>query len=53
MTFVDMPSVVSILPTMKVGKAKDANGVEIGIDPNAFEDAVIRQAQDLLYCCIF
>ena len=40
---------VSILSTMKVGNAKDANGVEIKIDPDAFHDGVIRQARDLLY----
>jgi hypothetical protein len=40
---------VSILSTMKVGNAKDANGVEIKIDPEAVTDGVIRQAQDLLY----
>ncbi|KAF8712486.1 hypothetical protein AX14_013056 [Amanita brunnescens Koide BX004] len=48
---IDMPSVVSVLPTMKVGKAKDANGVEIGIDPNAFEDAVIS-APEPFVCSI-
>ena len=43
---------VSILSTMKVGNAKDANGIEIKIDPDAFHDGVIRQAQDSLYCGI-
>ena len=33
---------VSILSTFNVGKAKDTNGVEIEIDPDAVTGGVIR-----------
>ena len=40
---------VSILSTFTIGKAKDPDGDEIEIDPDALTGGVIRQAQDLLY----